>query len=61
MLADHSERYRVLSARTGSRDTHEEHEAIFRAAVAKDKAGAVAALGSHLENTVAVMAQNWAK
>lgn len=61
MLADHSERYRVLSARTGSRDTQEEHEAIFRAAMAHDPESAVAALSTHLENTVAVMAKSWSK
>lgn len=54
-LADHSERYRLLSARTSTRDTHEEHEDIFRSAYARDADGAVAALRRHLSKTVAAV------
>ena len=56
-LADHAERYAVLSARTSTRDTLEEHGELYRAAVARDVAGAVAALEHHLSATVAVVEQ----
>ena len=51
-LADHSERYRLLSARTSTRDTHEEHEDIYRCAMSGDVEGGVAALQRHLTATV---------
>jgi DNA-binding GntR family transcriptional regulator len=51
-LADHSERYRFLSARTSSRDTHEEHQDIYRASIAGDVEGGVIALKRHLAATV---------
>jgi GntR family transcriptional regulator, carbon starvation induced regulator len=52
MLSDHSERYRVYSARVGTRDSREEHESIYTAAKARDVDEAVAALRRHLESTV---------
>lgn len=61
MLADHSERYRVLSARSGIRDAQEEHEAILRAAISHDAGAAVRALEIHLANTIEVVEQDWAK
>lgn len=56
-LADHSERYRFLSARTSSRDTHEEHQDIYRASIAGDTAAGVAALKRHLAATVDAVEQ----
>ena len=52
MLSDHSERYRVFSARVGTRDSREEHEAIYTAAKARNVDEAVEALRRHLESTV---------
>lgn len=52
-LADHSERYRLLSARDTNRDPHKEHEDIFRAAVARDADATVEAMRRHLAATVA--------
>jgi hypothetical protein len=52
-LADHSERYRLLSARYTNRDPHGEHKAIFRAAVARDADATVEAMRRHLASTVA--------
>lgn len=51
-LYDHSERYRMLSVRSRRRDTLEEHESIFRAAVGRDAAEAVTWLRRHLSLTV---------
>jgi GntR family transcriptional regulator, carbon starvation induced regulator len=55
MLFDHSERYRVYSARVGTRDSREEHESIYLAAKAHDVDEAVAALHRHLESTVSTI------
>jgi GntR family transcriptional regulator, carbon starvation induced regulator len=52
ILSNHTERYRMLSARTGLRDSIAEHASIFAAAVARDQESAVAALRSHLGRTV---------
>lgn len=57
MLSDHSERYRVLSARIGTRDSREEHEEIYRAALARQVEPAVDALRRHLASTVATIDQ----
>jgi GntR family carbon starvation induced transcriptional regulator len=54
-LAEHSERYRVMSAMTGSRDTIEEHARIWRAAVARDVPAALEAQRSHLAGTVSLI------
>jgi DNA-binding GntR family transcriptional regulator len=54
-LTAHSERYRLLSARTGVRDPIGEHAPIFAAAVARDVEGATAALRQHLRRTVDVV------
>jgi DNA-binding GntR family transcriptional regulator len=55
ILADHSERYRMLSARTRARPSLDEHEEIFRAAMVRDSITAVAALRRHLAATVALL------
>ncbi|HYI65810.1 MAG TPA: GntR family transcriptional regulator [Candidatus Limnocylindrales bacterium] len=52
MLYDHSERYRMLSRRAGSRDPLEEHAMIFKAAMARDIPVATGALHRHLKGTV---------
>ena len=52
MLYDHSERYRMLSRRAGSRDPLEEHAMIFHAAVERDIPAATHALHRHLKGTV---------
>jgi GntR family carbon starvation induced transcriptional regulator len=57
MLSDHSERYRVLSARIGTRDSREEHEEIYRAALDRQTVPAVDALKRHLASTVATIDQ----
>ncbi len=54
-LTAHSERYRMLSARTGVRDPIGEHASIFAAAVARDVDGAVEAMRVHLRRTVDVL------
>jgi DNA-binding GntR family transcriptional regulator len=54
-LRDHSERYRMLSLRTGTRNTLEEHGAIMQAAVDRDKAAAAIAARAHLRATVEVL------
>lgn len=59
-LSDHSERYRVLSARIGTRDSREEHEEIYRAALAREIEPAVEALRHHLESTVKTIEQELA-
>jgi GntR family carbon starvation induced transcriptional regulator len=55
MLADHSERYRVLSAQIGMRDSREQHEEIYRAALDGQTDAAVDALRRHLASTVATI------
>ena len=55
VINDHSERYRMLSARTGVRDPIGEHAAIFEAALARDVDAATEALRQHLERTVEVL------
>ena len=52
MLYDHSERYRMLSRRAGSRDPLEEHAMIFKAAVERNIPVATGALHRHLKGTV---------
>ena len=52
MLYDHSERYRMLSRRAGSRDPLEEHAMIFRAAADRNIPMATGALHRHLKGTV---------
>lgn len=54
-LTTHSERYRMLSARTGVRDPIGEHATIFAAAVSRDIEGAVEAIRVHLRRTVEVI------
>lgn len=54
-LYDHSERYRMLSRRTGARDTMHEHAAVFNAAMEGRIADAAEALGSHLQGTVTLL------
>lgn len=51
----HSERYRMLSVKTGVRDPIAEHGAIFAAAMARDPAATVAATTAHLSRTVEVI------
>jgi DNA-binding GntR family transcriptional regulator len=55
MLSDHSERYRVFSARVGTRDSRDEHELIYKAAKARHIDEAVEALRRHLESTVSTI------
>ena len=57
-IHNHSERYRMLSIRTGARDPIEEHSVIFAAALARDIEGAVEALRRHLRRTVEVLDQS---
>lgn len=56
VLSDHSERYRTLSRRRGTRDPIQEHRSIYVAAVRRDAEGAQAALRSHLTGTVELLA-----
>jgi GntR family transcriptional regulator, carbon starvation induced regulator len=51
MLADHSERYRMLSMRRGERPSLPEHEDIFQAVAAGDPTAAREALRRHLVGT----------
>src|SRR5262249_15762798 len=55
LITDHSERYRMLSARLGVRDPIAEHAAIYKAAIALDVEAAAAALKQHLQLTVQVL------
>jgi GntR family transcriptional regulator, carbon starvation induced regulator len=55
IITDHSERYRMLSARMGERDPIGEHAAIYKAAIALDAVGAAAAVKQHLQRTVEVV------
>jgi GntR family carbon starvation induced transcriptional regulator len=55
VITDHSERYRMLSARLGVRDPIAEHAAIYQAAVSLDVDAAAAALKQHLQLTVEVL------
>jgi len=54
-LSQHSERYRVLSAHIGTRDSREEHEELMRTAVARQTEPAIQALRRHLTSTVDVI------
>jgi GntR family carbon starvation induced transcriptional regulator len=54
-LYDHSERYRLASVRSRTRDTTEEHLGIYDPAIARDGEGAAAALRAHLKSTVALV------
>lgn len=54
-LADHSERYRMLSARTHRRASLAEHEEIYEAAIRRDAETAKASLLDHLRRTVEVV------
>jgi DNA-binding GntR family transcriptional regulator len=54
-LYDHSERYRMVSRRRGTRDTVAEHASIYQAAVAGDTESAVSALAAHLHGTVELL------
>jgi DNA-binding GntR family transcriptional regulator len=51
-LYDHSERYRMVSRRRGTRDTVAVHMPIYDSTVAGDVDAAVAALAAHLHDTV---------
>ena len=51
-LYDHSERYRMVSRRRGTRDTVEVHSPIYESTVAGDTATALTALATHLHETV---------
>lgn len=55
MITDHSERYRMLSARLGVRDPIAEHHAIYQAAVSLDADAVAIALQHHLRLTVEVL------
>ena len=55
ILGNHSERYRVVSTRVGTRDSTEEHEQIKDAALARDAERAAGALQAHLAATVSVV------
>jgi GntR family transcriptional regulator, carbon starvation induced regulator len=55
VITDHSERYRMLSARLGVRDPIAEHAAIYQAAISLDVEAAAAALKQHLQLTVEVL------
>jgi DNA-binding GntR family transcriptional regulator len=55
ILNDHSERYRMISAASGTRDPIGEHAAILDAALLRDKPAAVEALRHHMERTVEVI------
>ena len=54
-LYDHSERYRMLSRRRGTRDTVQEHARTYNPAIAGDTEAAVAALAAHLRGTVELL------
>jgi GntR family transcriptional regulator, carbon starvation induced regulator len=54
-LYDHSERYRMLSRRRGTRDTVQEHARTYEPAIAGDAEAAVAALAAHLRGTVELL------
>jgi len=58
MLNSHSERYRLLAARTGVRDPIGEHAAIYAAAVARDADGTAEALRRHLARTVELIEES---
>lgn len=55
ILNQHTERYRILSARTGVRDPVGEHASIFADAVRRDAAAATSSLQQHLRRTVEVV------
>jgi len=57
VLFQQSERYRRLSlvSRTGKRDVHAEHQAIFEAALARDADRACEMAGEHIERTLIYM------
>lgn len=62
ILYRHTERYRHINFRlttshTSGRDVHQEHEAIFRAAIARQEARAALALEAHIRLTHDVMRQ----
>lgn len=54
-LYDHSERYRMLSRRRGTRDTVQEHAQTYRPAIEGDADAAAAALAAHLRGTVELL------
>jgi len=54
-LADHSERYRMLSVRTHSRASLDEHQRLFEMAINRDIRGAVDANRAHLRRTVELL------
>ena len=54
-LYDHSERYRMITVRSGTRHTIEEHQSIYRPVIERDATSAVTALKRHLENTVRLL------
>jgi len=58
MITDHSERYRMLSARLGVRDPIAEHHAIYQAAISRDAEAAAEALREHLRLTVKVLEES---
>jgi DNA-binding GntR family transcriptional regulator len=55
MLQNQSERYQILSVKTASRDSLAEHQAIYRAVVARDVDAAVEAHRNHLLKTVSLL------
>jgi DNA-binding GntR family transcriptional regulator len=54
-LYDHSERYRMVSRRRGTRDTVAVHRPIYESVAAGDVAAATAALKTHLHDTVELL------
>ncbi|MFT3770960.1 MAG: GntR family transcriptional regulator [Minicystis sp.] len=60
MLYDQSERYRRLSLGAGARDVNAEHEALARAAVARDADRACAILIEHLARTADAVLEAYA-
>ncbi len=55
MLAEQSERYRMMSVRTHTRASLDEHKRLYDMAIRRDVAGAVAANREHLARTVQVL------
>jgi GntR family transcriptional regulator, carbon starvation induced regulator len=58
VITDHSERYRMLSVKTGFREPIAEHSAIFAAAMARNEERAVRTLQQHLDRTVEVIEES---
>jgi DNA-binding GntR family transcriptional regulator len=56
----HTERYRLLSQKSGARNPVAEHQAIYDAAMDRDAEGTVKALQEHLEQTVRLVERHFA-